>query len=274
MSIFSAKNARKAQMATAQILGQAQDQAFGILDQAQQQGMDYLNQNTGVYNTGYQNAYGQINAGYGAANPYYQNAQSYYDPYYQSGNQALSAYQDAMGFNGAEGSARASQAFRATPGYQFALEQGQDAINRTAATRGMASSGNTAVELAKYTTGFADQNYNNYLNNLQGGMQQGMAAAQGMAGINQTMAGNAINQGNALGSLSMAHAGNLAGVNTGLSGLAQGNAATKAQMLMNVAGQNVQATQQAYNAADQANANRFSALMGGLKLGGGFLGLV
>ncbi len=144
MSIFSASNAKKAQRETAQILAQAQNQAFGFLDQGQQQSMGYLNQNPGLYNTGYENAQGQINAGYNAANPYYQNAQSYYRPYQQVGNKSTAAYQDAMGFNGTEGSARSSAAFRATPGYQFALEQGQDAINRTAASRGMASSGNTS----------------------------------------------------------------------------------------------------------------------------------
>lgn len=272
MSIFSAKNSRKAQQATMELLANAQNQAFGMLDQAQQQGMQYLNQNTDIFNSGYANANNALQGAYNTSNNWLNNSRNYYSPYADMGNQAVNAYQDAMGFNGADGSARANAAFRATPGYQFALDQGLDAVNRSAATRGMASSGNTAVELAKYASGFADQTYGNYMNRLQNGMQQGFGAAQGLAGIDQGLANNATNYGASQSNLSMQHAGNLAGVNTGLSNLSQGSANTKAQMLMDVANKNADAVQAAYKAADQANANRFGAIMGGLKLGGGLLG--
>ena len=45
-------------------------------------------------------------------------------------------YADATGVNGAEGRARATDAFSAGPGYQYALDQGIDAINRRANAAG------------------------------------------------------------------------------------------------------------------------------------------
>lgn len=58
-----------------------------------------------------------------------------------------------------------------TPGYQFALQQGNEAINRSAAAKGMLNSGNVLAELAKYGQGMASQGYQQQLNNLQGLMQ-------------------------------------------------------------------------------------------------------
>jgi hypothetical protein len=46
-----------------------------------------------------------------------------------------------------------------TPGYQFALDQGNQAINRSAAAKGMLGSGNVLSELAKYGQGMASQEY-------------------------------------------------------------------------------------------------------------------
>lgn len=58
-----------------------------------------------------------------------------------------------------------------TPGYQFALGQGNEAINRSAAAKGMLNSGNVLAELAKYGQGMASQGYQQQLNNLQSLMQ-------------------------------------------------------------------------------------------------------
>lgn len=58
-----------------------------------------------------------------------------------------------------------------TPGYQFALQQGNEAINRSAAAKGMLNSGNVLAELAKYGQGMASQGYQQQLNNLQSLMQ-------------------------------------------------------------------------------------------------------
>lgn len=58
-----------------------------------------------------------------------------------------------------------------TAGYQFALDQGNQAINRSAAAKGMLNSGNVLAELAKYGQGMASQNYQQQLGNVQQGAQ-------------------------------------------------------------------------------------------------------
>ena len=47
---------------------------------------------------------------------------------------------NALGLNGPAGNAAATAAFQAGPGYQFALEQGLEGINRTANAAGMGAS--------------------------------------------------------------------------------------------------------------------------------------
>ena len=58
--------------------------------------------------------------------------------------------------------------FQRTPGYQFAVDQGQQAIERSAAKRGMLNSGNVLAELSKYGQGMANQEYGNQVNTLAG----------------------------------------------------------------------------------------------------------
>lgn len=54
-----------------------------------------------------------------------------------------------------------------TPGYQFDIEQGNQAINRSAAAKGMGSSGGILAELAKYGQGMASKEYGTQVNRLQ-----------------------------------------------------------------------------------------------------------
>ncbi len=62
-----------------------------------------------------------------------------------------------------------------TPGYQFALNQGIDAIQKSAAARGTLLTGGTLKGIAQYASGLADQTYGNqydrYLRLLGLGMQ-------------------------------------------------------------------------------------------------------
>lgn len=107
--------------------------------------------------------------------------------------------------------------FQATPGYQFALDQGQKALDRTAAANGMLYSGNTLKSSMDYNQGMAKQEYGNFFNRLYGltNMGQNSAAMTGQAGQNYAnQASNAFaNIGNAqaAGSIGTANA-----INTGL----------------------------------------------------------
>ncbi|MCC7462093.1 MAG: hypothetical protein IT480_06470 [Gammaproteobacteria bacterium] len=88
-------------------------------------------------------------------------------PWRLAGEAALNRLQDP----------RAS--FQASPGYQFAFDQGQQAVERARAATGNLASGNTLTELTRYGQGMASQEYGNWWN------QQA-----GLAGVGQ----NAVNQ--------------------------------------------------------------------------------
>jgi len=53
-----------------------------------------------------------------------------------------------------------------TPGYKFAYNQGLEAVNRTAAAKGMLGSGNRLYDLTKFGQGLASQTYNNTISQL------------------------------------------------------------------------------------------------------------
>jgi len=53
-----------------------------------------------------------------------------------------------------------------TPGYQFAYNQGLEAVNRTAAAKGQLGSGNRLYDLTKFGQGLASQTYNDTVSQL------------------------------------------------------------------------------------------------------------
>jgi len=76
------------------------------------------------------------------------------------------------------------------PGYQFAVQQGTQAIQRQAASMGNAYTPNTAEAVGQYVTGTASQNYNNYVNQLMGAAGLGSTANQGLQTGQQTTGSN------------------------------------------------------------------------------------
>lgn len=104
---------------------------------------------------------------------------NYYDPWTASGTQANTMYGNALGLNGPQGNQAATAAFQANPGYQFATQQGIQALDRSAAGSGMFGSGNAAMALNDYGQGMANQQYGNWLSNLNGMNSQGLLAAGG-----------------------------------------------------------------------------------------------
>ena len=90
------------------------------------------------------------------------------------------------------------QGFQATPGYDFRLNQGLDAVEASAATRGGINSGATLQALNQYGQDYASGEYNNYINRLTGLASSGQNAAgqQAAAGSNfATGASNALAAG-------------------------------------------------------------------------------
>ena len=100
-----------------------------------------------------------------------------------------------------------------TPGYDFRMQQGMDALESSAAARGGLYSGAAMRDALKFGQDYGSNEYSNFLARLSGRADTGMSAAAGQAGAAQTAAsgvsnalagiGNAkaagaIGQGNAL----------------------------------------------------------------------------
>lgn len=116
----------------------------------------------------------------------FQQAQQGYNPWVQGGQMAAGDLQKLL----AEGGAlRQGFTFdpNSDPGYQFRLQQGQQALERSAAARGMNLSGAALKGANQYAQGLASQEYNNaygrwandqqnLYNRLMGLSQQGLGA--------------------------------------------------------------------------------------------------
>lgn len=141
------------------------------------------------------------------------NTSQYYNPYIQSGQAALPAlqgqYNSLMSDPGGMYSHVANN-FQASPGYQFALGQGLNASENSAAAGGMGGTPQAQQNAANVSTGLANQNYYQYMNSAlpsyMGMYGMGLQGEQGLAGMGQ-MAGN--QYGN-LYANAMASQGNLA----------------------------------------------------------------
>jgi hypothetical protein len=176
----------------------------------------------------------------------------------QSGQAGINQYLAALGivppqsagFTGPPGTPGGaapdmSAVFAATPGYQFARDQGLEAVLRKQAASGALgpgglASGNTNQDLINYAGGIASQNYNNYLQGLQPFISLGQNSAQnalqgytnlgtGLSNIDIGQAnaayGNLVGQGNAQANADLAplQAGaNIWGALGGLAKLASG----------------------------------------------------
>lgn len=152
-----------------------------------------------------------------------------YQPYQQAGTNSLASLQQLTGPSGP-----LSQQFSfnpsdlsSDPGYQFTLSQGQQALQRSAAAQGGLFSTGTAKSLAGYTTGTANQYFNDAYNraantfnvNRQGTLSQ-ISGLQNLAGLGSTAAGAA---STAIGNNAALQSGNTVqggefGANLGLTG--------------------------------------------------------
>lgn len=141
-------------------------------------------------NNAFSQASGNINQGIDALTKNYTSALQPYLQNYTNANAGVTQLGNVLGLNGPQGNATALQTLQATPGYQFALNQGDAALNAQAAATGKTGSGNQALALSDYNRGAAAQNYNNYVWQLQPYLNASNAAAGGIGNI-YTGLGNA-----------------------------------------------------------------------------------
>ena len=182
---------------------------------------------------------GTANQALGMTQGQFKQTQQDLRPWYNAGQQALGQLDIGLGLGPNTGQPGYGslmqpfglQQFQASPAYQFNLQQGQQAIDKGAAARGMFYAPQTLQDLGKYQQGLASNEFQNAFQNYQ--QQQGNAFnrlfAQSGTGQNaavQTGAfgANAANVGAGLVTdRGAAQAGGImGGMNMALGGLGQG----------------------------------------------------
>jgi hypothetical protein len=142
------------------------------LQRGQQQGQDLLK-------TGLDTSTGQYTQG---VTPFLQNLGTT-----QAGQ---TAYANATGVNGPQGNANAVANFQGSPGYQYGVDQATQNYMRNAAATGSLGSGNTAAGITTLAHNLANQNWQQYVGNLQPFIGASTANAGGAQAGYNAMAGN------------------------------------------------------------------------------------
>lgn len=274
----------------------------GTLRQGEASGIESLRGGYGAAIDALGQYYGQ---GAGAL----QQAAAGYQPLVDRGLQGYDMYMNALGLNGAGGRDAALGAFQTGPGYQFAVDQATGNAQRAANRLGMAYSGNTVDATTRLANNLANQEYGNWTQSLQGFQGASQNAVTGQAGVLNNLASLYQNQANATGTMQANQGKDVAGLQAQIAGLIANNQLGTGQNLATAAGnqganlaslqtgygqsqanltlgtaQNqagalsqyyqslIPAGQQGMMAGQQAAANRFGAIMGGVQLGAQLLG--
>jgi len=135
---------------------------------------------------------------------------------YRVGGNQFATMEEAQAYaNANRTGATEYQGFQASPGYQFALDQGNASVNALAGARGGLNSGATMQALQANGIGMANQEYGNWWNRLSGlaGSGQNAAAQQGTA-----MTNAASGVSNAYGNIGNAKAAGAIGVSNAING--------------------------------------------------------
>jgi hypothetical protein len=97
------------------------------------------------------------------------------------GQNALADITDLSGAGGQAAEQASAGLFQASPGYQYALSQGQKAVDNSAAARGLGTSGAEIKGATANAEGLASTDYNNFYNRLAGIAGTGETAIQTVA---------------------------------------------------------------------------------------------
>lgn len=122
------------------------------------------------------------------------------DPFINTGHSAAAKLRDLEGLDGGN-SGTVQAALEGLPGYQFANQQGLKSVQNSATARGLGVSGAAQKASATYSTGLANQYYNNLLTGVQNTENTGEAAGASLGGvassIGESIGANTIGGGNA-----------------------------------------------------------------------------
>ena len=142
-------------------------------------------------------------------------------PYVDGGSRSFDAWQSMMGLTPGDGGA-GYNAFKASTGYQTALDEGYRGLRATSAARGNLLSGAAGREAVRYGQNYATNFANGYTDRLMQGTQIGTGATSALAGVGTNYA-NAVSQtntnaANALSSSYAAQGNAMAGTANSLAG--------------------------------------------------------
>ncbi len=155
-------------------------------------------------------------------------------PFRQFGTQALSELGQFLGLNAGDEdpnvtSNRVAELVANTPGAKFRAREGQRAVERGAAARGLLNSGRSLRETARFSDNLASQEFDNAVRRLFGGVQVGQNATNTLANaragnanaLTEIGTGTAINVGNLNQQAAEASASGIVGAANSLSSFAQ-----------------------------------------------------
>ena len=148
----------------------------------------------------------------------YQQQRADQEPWRAAGIKALSGLGDAdfsRDFTMAD--------FQKDPGYDFRMQEGQKALERSAAARGGLQTGGALKALSRYGQDYASNEFQNAYNRFNADRDRRFNRLSSLAGVGQTAS---TNMGNAAGNYGNAAAGNITGAANaaGAAGIASANA--------------------------------------------------
>lgn len=114
-------------------------------------------------------------------------------PAIEAGDVSREALLATLGLGTPEAQLQSFEQFRETPGFQFAQDQGEQAILRNQAAIGGLGGGRVRQELQKQGIGFGSQQFGNFQNRLAALAGSGQTGAQNLAQLGQTTSGNISN---------------------------------------------------------------------------------
>ena len=133
------------------------------------------------------------------------------DPYVQAGNTATGQL-NAWNAPGGQGSQQFNyQDYLNSPAMAFQMQQGQQALDRSAASRGVALTPGTAMSEAAYNQGVGSQYYQQAFNNFQTGQTNRFNQLASVAGMGENAAAGVGNNGLQVANMSGQNSMNAAG---------------------------------------------------------------
>jgi hypothetical protein len=107
-------------------------------------------------------------------------------PYLKAGNVSIEQLMSLMAPGGEFNRKFSTADYQEDPGYQFRLQEGQKALERSASARGGVLGGGTLKALSGYSQGMASQEYQNAFERFQSENQARYGRLTGLANIGQT----------------------------------------------------------------------------------------